>query len=419
MVGPPRRVKVSRRLRRGRHARLRLPSVATARYASALNPVRRIGGVSPRTAPVEEPPLPLTVEPAPSSPSQRRASVAAVLILLAAGVFTLKGFLPALIWAAIFAIAMWPSFDRLATRFPRHRHELLPAAAVLGVLLVFVVPVLMVALPLITDAHAASDWVAHARQYGVAPPPILSSLPFGDRLVPLWQRNLGEPGEISALPARIMQGGLIETARGVGAEALHRVVLLAFMLLALFFLLREGDGVARQVRAASARTFGPRGERVGRQVILSIHGTVNGLVLVGLAEGVLLGILYWLAGVPHPALFGLITALLAMVPFGAAIAFCLAGLLLVGLGQPVAGAVVVGIGFAVTFTADHFIRPALIGGATQLPFLWVLLGILGGVEAWGLVGLFLGPAIMAALILLWREWVGDQSGPLDPAQAKG
>ena len=72
------------------------------------------------------------------------------------------------------------------------------------------------------------------------------------------------------------------------------------------------------------------------------------------------------------------------------------------------GIVAIGVlGFVVTFIADHFIRPSLIGNATRLPFLWVLLGILGGVETWGLLGLFLGPAIMAALMLLWREWAGD------------
>ena len=75
-----------------------------------------------------------------------------------------------------------------------------------------------------------------------------------------------------------------------------------------------------------------------------------------------------------------------------------------------AGIVVVAVGLAVTFTADHFVRPVLIGGATQLPFIWVLLGILGGVEVWGLIGLFVGPAIMAALILLWREYT-DQPHP--------
>lgn len=63
-----------------------------------------------------------------------------------------------------------------------------------------------------------------------------------------------------------------------------------------------------------------------------------------------------------------------------------------------------GSGVLVVFAADHLVRPTLIGGATRLPFLLVLLGILGGVEIWGLVGLFIGPAVMAALVLLWREW---------------
>ena len=146
-------------------------------------------------------------------------------------------------------------------------------------------------------------------------------------------------------------------------------------------------------------------------------GTVNGLVLVGLGEGVILGVAYAVAGVPHPTLFGLLTALLAMVPFGAPLAFIVAALVLAGSSKLIAAAVIVGLGFIVSFAADHFVRPVLIGGATRLPFIWVLLGILGGVESWGLVGLFMGPAIMAALVLLWREWIGAQRGPLNPRTA--
>jgi predicted PurR-regulated permease PerM len=75
----------------------------------------------------------------------------------------------------------------------------------------------------------------------------------------------------------------------------------------------------------------------------------------------------------------------------------------------VTAAIVIGVlGMIVSFVADHFFRPTLIGNATRLPFLWVLLGILGGVETWGLLGLFLGPAIMAALMLLWREWASSR-----------
>jgi predicted PurR-regulated permease PerM len=109
-------------------------------------------------------------------------------------------------------------------------------------------------------------------------------------------------------------------------------------------------------------------------------------------------------------MFGAFTAVAAMVPFAAGLSFGAAALLLAAKGALVWALVVLVTGLAVTFTADHFVRPVLIGGATRLPFLWVLLGILGGVEAWGLLGLFLGPAIMAALILLWREWTCE---PLD------
>ena len=111
-----------------------------------------------------------------------------------------------------------------------------------------------------------------------------------------------------------------------------------------------------------------------------------------------------MAGVPHPTLFGALTAIAAMVPFGAFLAFGVAALLLLAQGSTTAAIVVFVFGMVVAFVADHAVRPALIGGTTRLPFLWVLLGILGGVETWGLLGLFLGPAIMAALILLWREW---------------
>lgn len=78
--------------------------------------------------------------------------------------------------------------------------------------------------------------------------------------------------------------------------------------------------------------------------------------------------------------------------------------------------VVVALGAVVIFVADHFIRPALIGGSTQMPFLWVLLGILAGVETWGLLGLFLGPAIMAAVHLLWRIWSSDSEREQEQAQ---
>ena len=132
-------------------------------------------------------------------------------------------------------------------------------------------------------------------------------------------------------------------------------------------------------------------------------GTVDGLLLVGIGEAVLLGIAYKLTGVPHPVLLGLATGIMSVVPFASPLVFIAAGLWLLAQSAIIAAIVLVAFGSVVVFVADHFVRPALIGGSTRLPFVWVLLGILGGVETFGLLGLLLGPALLAVLIALWRE----------------
>jgi predicted PurR-regulated permease PerM len=348
------------------------------------------------------------------SPQQKYTNLIAAAVLFAAGVFTLKEFLPALAWAVVFAIALLPWFRRLAQRWPQHKRELLPGLFVLGVVLVFVLPLVMIAVPLAEDWHDASQWLGQAEQNGVSPPAFLSELPDGPKLIQLWQDKIGQPGQISTITHGAIHGGGAKVARRIGFETIHRIVLLGFMLLGLFFLLRDADSVVEQLQVGSRRAFGDAGEDIGRQIISSVHGTVNGLVLVGLGEGLLLGIAYVVAGVPDSALFGLLTAVLAMVPYGATVAVLVVGGILMISGKALAAAIIVVAGAFVAFIADHFVRPTLIGGATRLPFIWVLLGILGGITAWGLVGLFIGPAIMAALILLWREWIGSQKGPINP-----
>ncbi len=198
---------------------------------------------------------------------------------------------------------------------------------------------------------------------------------------------------------------LIANTRLVGSSLLHRAVIFSFTLIALFFLLRDGKPIERQLRAASDRLFGPSGERIAKQIVLSVRGTIDGLVLVGIGEGVAMTVAYVAAGVPHAILLGALTAVAAMIPFGAAVLIGLAALLLLAQGSLGWAIAIVVIGLVVVGIADHAIRPILIGGATRLPFLWVLIGILGGVESFGLLGLFVGPATMAVLIMLWREFI--------------
>jgi predicted PurR-regulated permease PerM len=225
-----------------------------------------------------------------------------------------------------------------------------------------------------------------------------------------WLANLSDPNAAQELLGHLDTRSLAASARQYGAEIAHRLIIFGFTLLTLFFLFRSGALFTRQLIRLSDRLLGPDGERIGRHMVQAVLATVNGLVLVGLGEGVLLGIAYIVAGLPHPVSMAALTGVLAVIPFGAPVAFGVAALYLAGMGNTVAGVAVFCFGVVVVFVADHAIRPVIIGGAARLPFLWVLLGILGGLETFGIVGLFLGPAVMAALISLWRDWT-DMAAP--------
>lgn len=311
-----------------------------------------------------------------------------------------------MIWAAILTVAIWPAYQRARRRWPPGPHNLLlPGLFTLAIALVFVLPVVLIGIQAGREARAIVAWIETARTGGLPVPDAIAHLPMiGDQAAQWWRDHLSDREAVAELLARAKSPEFLETGRHLGAAILHRAVIFGFCLMTVFFLLKDGDRVVTQLTHAGNRAFGPVGERVGRQIVASIHGTVDGLVLVGLAEGVLLYIVYLFVGVPHPALLGVATAIGAMIPFGAPVAFGLAALLAAGSGSNGGAVAIVVAGMAVTFVADHFFRPVLIGNATKLPFIWVLFGILGGVTTWGLLGLFLGPAIMAALILLWREW---------------
>jgi predicted PurR-regulated permease PerM len=338
--------------------------------------------------------------------AQRIAWVALALVLVGFGLWTLREFLGALVWAGVLAIAFWPSYQRARRRWPPGHHNiLLPAFFTLAIALVFVLPIVVAGMQVGREARTVFTLLDSLRHDGIPVPEAVTHAPFFAAQAGQWWRdNLSDPDAASELLARLSKPEYMLAGREVGIAILHRIVIFGFCLLTVFFLFKDGDCLVEQLRRAGARAFGPVGERIGRQTIASIHGTVNGLVLVGLAEGLLLYFVYLGTGVPRPTLLGAATAIGAMIPFGAPLIFGIAALLLVAQGSMVGAIVVVAAGVVISFGADHFIRPVLIGSATRLPFIWVLFGILGGVETWGLLGLFVGPAIMAALILLWREW---------------
>ncbi|MDT7952371.1 MAG: AI-2E family transporter [Acetobacteraceae bacterium] len=343
---------------------------------------------------------------------ERRQATARILLalgLVGLGCFILQNFLRPLLWAGVLAIAVAPLYARARRSIGPDRHNLvLPLAFTAATTLIVLVPLVLIGLQLAHEAGGIMGWLQEVRTQGLPPPAWLDRAPLmHDQVISWWQDNLADPEGARALIGRGGRINPLQMGRQVGAALLHRSVDFVFTVVTLFFLFREGPSLGPKLMYAARRLFGPQAEPVARQMVASIHGTVDGLVLVGLGEGLVLGIGYAIVGAPHPALLGFITGIAAVIPGAAPVVIALAAGLVLTAGKTIAAAALLVLGLAFIFIADHTVRPALIGGATKLPFLWVLLGILGGVETFGLLGLFLGPAVMAVLILLWRQWTRD------------
>jgi predicted PurR-regulated permease PerM len=334
---------------------------------------------------------------------QAVALTALVIAIVLLCVWMLWRFLPALAWAAVLAIATWPLRERLAGRAT----EATGAAAVLtlGLTLALIVPLAIVGVQIAREATQIVHWVHDLRETGIAAPDWIAQLPFvGPFAADWWQQHLADADSAKELLGRAEAVGIVHWTQ-LGSQLVGRLIVLMFTLLTLFFLYRDGPRVMMQSRRIAGRLFGPAAKKIGLDAVNAVRGTVNGLVLVGLAEGLIMGLAYVIAGVSHPLLYGFATAILATVPFGAPLVFVIASLTLMAASKVLAGALVLVFGFVVVFVADHFVRPVLIGNATRLPFLWVLLGIFGGLETFGLVGLFFGPAIISVVLSVWRDAV--------------
>lgn len=339
-----------------------------------------------------------------------RIGFAAGLALL--GLWIISGFLPALIWAAIIAIAVDPLYLRIRKRAgDRHRtwHALV---ATLAVGVVLLAPIALGVTQLAHETKGIVAWVVEAQRHGIPVPDWTRHLPLVDDAIGRWwEAHLATPEDASDLLQRIEKSGWLTESQLIGKNIIHRTVIFLFTLISLFFLLRDRDTIVKQCRIAAIRLLGTQGETIAGHAVLSVRGTIDGLVLVGIGEGAVMTVVYLVLGVPSALLIGLLTAVAAIIPFGAAVMFIVAAVALLTQGQALAAVLVIAIGLTVVGIADHFVRPAMIGGATKLPFLWVLVGILGGVETYGLLGLFVGPSTMAILHLLWREFMEGRPSP--------
>jgi predicted PurR-regulated permease PerM len=335
------------------------------------------------------------------------ARVVFAMAIVALSLWTAGSFLPPLVWAAILAVALWPLYVKFAARLASGPSGRSALVFTLIVALVLFTPLSLAVYQLAQQSGDIAGWFKKAGESGVDVPEWIARLPVAAEAAQQWWRdNLSDPKAAAAWLKTISADNASALFNTLGGQLLHRLFMLLFSLFALFVLLSNGRSAAIQFLETCDRILGHPGEGVVQKIVESIRGTVNGTVIVAVGEGLLIGVGYLVAGVPNAAVFTVLTVAFAMLPFGAWAAFTAAAVTLASSGG--SGVAAVGVfcwGAAVMLAGDHFVWPTLVGGSARLPFLFAFVGIFGGLAAFGLLGLFLGPVIMAVLLTVWREWI--------------
>ena len=333
-----------------------------------------------------------------------------VLILLLA-LYVAKAFLVPIAWAGVLALALWPLYTRSLQRLPG-REGLVALGFALATAVLVMVPIAIVAASAVQESQDALGWVQSVQKTGLAAPVWLGGLPLvGPRLDAFWQSHVGSPQAASEVLGGINAGAVFGYTRTAAGQVASGVVLFLITLVLLVAMLARGRTLAVEFDRVSYRTLGDFGQRFTDRLAGAVRGTVVGTMLVAVGEGSLIGLGYWVAGVPRPLLFAVLTIFVATLPFGAWFAFGIATIILLVQGHLLAAALLFGFSIAVMLVGDNVVQPALIGQSVKLPFVLALLGTFGGLETFGLVGLFIGPAIMSAVLLAWRQWSDAEPGP--------
>ena len=343
-------------------------------------------------------------------------------IMIALALWTAQDFLLPLALGVVLAVALWPLNRRWGGDGEGLRARLLvPLGITLATSLVFILPLTMVLIEGAYQGQALLHWLAETQTRSMPPPEWLPALPLiGHRLTDLWRVYLEQPGALSSSVTGSALATAGQWALAMGSGIASRSLLLLVGLMALFFLLRDGEMLHERATVLAEHQLGPFGKRFLDQMVLAVRGTVGGTLAVAIGEGVLIGIGYSVTGVPHAFLLALLTTAFALLPFGAWFMFSIAAAILAINGSPLAALLLFGYGSAIMVIGDNFVTPLLVGARVRLPLIFAFVGAFGGLAAFGLVGIFVGPVVMAGLLIVLREfWPSDEDEPAESVAGKG
>lgn len=342
------------------------------------------------------------------------AQLAAVVVILVGSYLVLHPFIPAILFSAVLCSATWPLYVRLRKAL-WGRSRL--AALVMTLLLVALVigPSVLLALSLADSVTAIIEAGKAALARGpIEPPEWLRRIPMvGEILADYWQRLVSSSESLA-----VQSQGLIAPARnflvGAGKTVGQDLLQLALAMFICFFFFRDGEALARVLRRALDRLAGGLGSELLHTIHTTVTGVVHGIFGTALAQGAVALVGFLIAGVPAAFWLAVATFFLSVLPIGPPLVWGGATLWLLSQGQ-IGWAVFMALwGLLVISSIDNFVKPYLISRSSDLPLLLIVLGVFGGVFAFGFIGLFIGPPLLAVGLKLVQLWIArslDETGP--------
>jgi predicted PurR-regulated permease PerM len=303
-------------------------------------------------------------------------------------------------------------YQRLLARMKGHA-SMAALTMVLVIAVILLAPFIVVGATIADNADRMAAWWRELLATGPPDPPAwVATLPLvGGRVAAYWASFAHDTAALLAELRRFIEPAQKVLFSG-GAAALSGLVQFALSILIAYFLFMDGDVLLRRVDIAAERLVAERGRRLARSAAQTVRGVVIGILGTALAQGMLAAIGFFIAGVHAAPLLGFVVFLLSPVPIGPPLVWIPVGLVLLQRGDIGWGIFVLVWGAVVVSSIDNIIKPLLISRGSDLPFVLVLLGVLGGAVAFGFIGVFVGPVLLALGYTLVTEWSNEQTRPV-------
>jgi predicted PurR-regulated permease PerM len=336
--------------------------------------------------------------------------------LMVGSLYVLRPFLPGLIWATTIVVATWPVMRAVQRRCGGRRWA---ATSIMLLILLFVIvlPLYQVISTLALHSGAIMAAVKSLPDYTLlAPPRWISSIPVaGPRVAEEWQTlsDAGAGGLLARLEPYLTMAArwLLSHAAIVGVFVMHMLITIIIS----GILYSQGDAAADFVKRFSNRLAGERGVAAVRLAGAAVRAVALGIVVTAVVQSALGGLGLWIAGVPAA---GILTALMVMLCLAQLGPFLpmLGGVIWLFQNDMKVAAIVLLVWALVVATLDNLLRPILIKRGVNLSLLLILSGVLGGLVAFGIVGLFIGPVILAVTSTLLKAWIAEVPPPATTAE---